>query len=129
MTDDVVENCLRKATTALESAVNLLSSGLHDDAANRAYYALYHAAEAALIFRGADPTSHRHLQSQFYHHLVQPGFVPASWHKSIIRAFEFRLMGDYSRVSSVSEESVAAVIAEAEEIIPRLAELARSADR
>ncbi len=129
MTDDIIENCLRKAKSCFVSAVRLQESGYSDSAANRAYYALYHAAEATLISRGLDPINPRQLQFQVCRHLVQPGLVPAAWHRLILQAHEYRIRGDYSRVSSVSERSVAAVIAEAEEIIPRLAELARLADR
>jgi hypothetical protein len=43
---------MKKATDTLEVAKRLHSYGCYNDAASRAYYALFHALQAALLTKG-----------------------------------------------------------------------------
>ncbi len=73
---------LAKADRALESARLLLTDGDIEGACNRAYYAMYDAAQAALLLSGAaaDPAeirTHSGLIGAFGKHLVKTGRIPA----------------------------------------------------
>ena len=78
------DQLMGKATRAVASARLLLSDGDVDGACNRAYYAMFDAARAALLVLvpGIDPAlvkSHGGLISMFSLHFVKPGICPWSW--------------------------------------------------
>ncbi|MBB5202604.1 HEPN domain-containing protein [Glaciimonas immobilis] len=73
-----------KAGRALESAQLLRNAGDIDGACNRAYYAIFDAAKAALlqILPGSDPMVGKTpigLIAAFGLHLVKTGLVPAEF--------------------------------------------------
>ena len=74
------QELLLKANRALESARLLLKSGDVDGACNRAYYAMFDAARAALIATRAPvqaevARTHSGLIAAFSMHLVKPGLI------------------------------------------------------
>ena len=90
-----------KASKAAASARLLLDSGDADGACNRAYYAMFDAARAALIWSVAavEPTvakTHGGLIAAFSLHLVKSGRLPVELGKALNRAAEIRLVADYS---------------------------------
>lgn len=69
-----------KASRAVASAKLLLESGDVDGACNRAYYAMFDAAKAALLWSGAPvetsvARTHSGLISAFSLHLVKAGLI------------------------------------------------------
>ena len=91
---------LSKAIQAAASAKVLLDTGDADGACNRAYYAMFDAARAALLGAGApvEPEiarTHNGLISAFSLHLVKTGRVPVALGKALNRAEELRLVADY----------------------------------
>ena len=92
------DSLLSKAEQAAASARLLLDSGDTDGACNRAYYAMFDAARAALLSCGIPPESartHGGLISAFSMHLVKSGQVSIELGKSINKAEELRLIADY----------------------------------
>ena len=90
-----------KATRAIASAKLLLDADDVDGACNRAYYAMFDAARAALILSGApvDPTvikSHSGLISAFSLHLVKTGHVTTDLGKALNKVAQIRLIADYT---------------------------------
>lgn len=75
----------------------LLDAGDADGACNRAYYAMFDAARAALLISGVMESTRTHsgLISVFSLHLVKTGRVPVELGKSLNKAEELRLMADY----------------------------------
>ena len=64
---------LEKAQENLKAAELLFQAGCHNASANRAYYAAFHAAIAALSDEGIiiDNTNHRNIQAHFSGELIQ----------------------------------------------------------
>jgi len=96
MTQEIMD----KAEKALASARILLDAGDSDGATNRAYYAMFDAALAALLWTGVGtaqerPKTHGGLIGSFGLHLVQTGRLPAEFGRSLNRVQELRLTGDY----------------------------------
>jgi uncharacterized protein (UPF0332 family) len=94
----MINELLDKADRALASASLLLSAGDSDGASNRAYYGMFDAATAALLWTGAaqsPPKSHSGLISAFGLHLVQAGLLPPELGRAFNRVHELRLSGDY----------------------------------
>lgn len=91
---------MSKAQRALTSARTLLQDGDNDGACNRAYYAMFDAARAALIASQASvppeiAKTHSGLISAFSLHLVKPGRFPVALGKSFNKVEDLRLVADY----------------------------------
>ncbi len=96
MTSEIMD----KARQALASARILLSAGDSDGATNRAYYAMFDGAMAALTWAAIGTAQDHHkahsgLIGTFGLHLVQTGRLPAELGRSFNRVHELRLTGDY----------------------------------
>src|SRR5512135_1557461 len=108
---------LAKAAQASVSAKLLLDAGDADGACNRAYYAMFDAARAALLASGAKveaeiARTHNGLISAFSLHLVKTGRVPIELGKSLNKAEELRLIADY-KGDPVEQAAVSWVVSEA----------------
>lgn len=92
---------MEKAARAVASAKLLLEAGDVDGACNRAYYAMFDAAKAALLWSGApvEPTvarTHSGLISAFSLHLVKAGHIAVEIGRSMNRVPEIRMIADYT---------------------------------
>lgn len=99
-----------KASTACSSARALLDLGDVDGAANRAYYAMFDAARAALLASGApvEPDvgrTHSGLIGAFGNHLVKNGPISKEVGRLLNRAHEIRLVADYNGNSVESDDA------------------------
>lgn len=105
---------LTKALRASSSAALLLDDGDINGACNRAYYAMFDAARAALLASGApvDPNvvrTHNGVIAAFGLHLVKTGQVQPEWGRTLNRAQEIRQVADYTG-ESVDTELAAWVV-------------------
>lgn len=111
-----------KAYRALTSGRLLLADGDIDGACNRAYYAMFDAARAALLFTESDtscaapPKTHAGLISAFSLQLIKPGILPADLGKNLNRAAEIRFIADYTG-DAVTPDKAAWLVSHAEEFI------------
>lgn len=91
---------MTKAERACASARALLDLGDVDGACNRAYYAMFDAARAALLTSGAPVRpdigkTHSGLITAFSEHLIKNGPVSKEMGRLLKRAEEIRLVADY----------------------------------
>lgn len=105
------EELMAKARRALASAQKLLQDGDGDGACNRAYYAMFDAARAALIASNAPvppeiAKTHSGLISAFSLHLVKPKLFPVELGRSLNKAEDLRLVADYKGDSIDAEEAI-----------------------
>jgi uncharacterized protein (UPF0332 family) len=103
-----------KALQAAASAKLLLDAGDADGACNRAYYAMFDAARAALIASGASADTeigrtHGGLISAFSLRLVKTGRVAMELGKALNKAEELRLVADYKGDAIGREDAAWAV--------------------
>lgn len=95
-----VSDFLDKADRALASARILLESGDVNGACNRAYYAMFDAARAALLSsqaaEGRPARTHSGLIGAFSLHLVKSGRMPLEFGKALNRVAEIRIVADYT---------------------------------
>ena len=108
---------LKKADAALASAKRELAAGDLDGTANRLYYAMFHAARAALPSIG-EPAQGRHatIIAQFGRRFCKDGPLPTELGRAINEAQELRLEGDYGAGTPDATE-VAAYVAKAEQFV------------
>ena len=99
----------------LADAQLLLAHQRHNSAADRAYYAMFHAALAAL-FQAVPrlPTSHSGLRSIFGRALVDTRRVDRSLAKDLATAFNLRQNSTYNVAMVMDQAVVQTVVAKAE---------------
>lgn len=115
----MTKDLMGKAETALASARLLLEAQDSDGATNRAYYAMFDAATAALEWAGTvgtPPKTLAELITSFGRTLVQTGRVPTEFGRSLNRVHELRLTGDYL-AEPIPLEKAKQAIAEAEAFV------------
>jgi uncharacterized protein (UPF0332 family) len=118
------QDLLAKAIQAAASAKLLLDAGDADGACNRAYYAMFDAARAALLASGAPvpaeiAKTHSGLISAFSLHLVKTGRVPVEFGKSLNKAEELRLIADY-KGDPIESDAASWVVSEAHSFVQKM---------
>jgi uncharacterized protein (UPF0332 family) len=116
---------IARARRSATSAKLLFDAGDVNGASNRAYYAMFDAARAALLVCGdlaisAEFKTHSGLIAAFSLHLVKPGRIPAQYGKSLRQVDQIRLMADYTD-EEVGGEAAAAAVDHAEHFIEAVA--------
>jgi uncharacterized protein (UPF0332 family) len=73
----------------------LVNERFHEDAVSRAYYAILHAAKAALFVHNVAATSHAAVRRLFGQHLINTGEIERQWSSHLGESFDDRLAADY----------------------------------
>lgn len=103
------------ADEALSDARYLLLDSRLKAAANRAYYAMFYAASAALASANAQPPkTHRTLANLFYRYFVEVGKIGRQYHRDLVRTFQLRQQTDYGLDVQVGEDEVRQAVEKAE---------------
>lgn len=90
------QDLMAKAVQAAASAKVLLDTGDADGASNRAYYAMFDAARAALLASGLDVgKTHKGVINAFSDRLVKNGPLPKETGRLLKQAETFRYVADY----------------------------------
>jgi uncharacterized protein (UPF0332 family) len=112
---------MSKAVRACDSARVLFELGDVDGACNRAYYAMFDSARAALLVSNAPVPpeigkTHGGLITAFSQHLVKNGPIPKDIGRLLKRAEEIRLVADY-RGDSVELADAREMVEQAERFV------------
>lgn len=108
---------LERADDCVMDAELLLSAHRHSAAIGRAYYAMFHAATAALLKMDIKRHSHQGIISAFGQFIVKTGKVEQRFHKYIAEAFDLRLESDYQPLVEITEKQANKVLAWAREFV------------
>lgn len=90
-----IEAEIDRAGQSLRAAELLCENGLYSDSLSRSYYAILHAARAALLSQAVRVNSHEAVKRLFGMHLVKPGLLSAELGDSIRREQDDRFLVDY----------------------------------
>jgi uncharacterized protein (UPF0332 family) len=108
---------LEEADACLAQAGLLLASSYPSGAVSRSYYAMFHAATAALLHRGIRRRSHQGIIAAFGQTFAKPGIIDARFHKHLARAFDLRQESDYRPPTRVTEVQAQEVLGLATEFV------------
>ena len=84
-----------RARESAQAAETLTRDGLYADAISRAYYAILHAAKAALHVHDVAAESHPAVRRMFGLHLVKAGEMESEWSAYLTESLDDRLAADY----------------------------------
>lgn len=102
------------AEECLESSKLLLENGNYKSAANRSYYAVFHAMRAVLAFDGIDMKHHSGIISEFRRLYIKTSVFNTELSNIISVLFNVRQDSDYDDFFIISKEEVVEQIASAE---------------
>jgi len=113
---------LEKALSKLNAAKILLQHAMYDDAASRAYYAMFHSTKAVLSQMNLSPKTHEGVIKSFGEHLIKTGILPKTLGEKLRRAKDLREKGDYSPYYTTPEDVAETLIKDAEEFYTAIRE-------
>jgi len=111
---------LNRARKALLAAKTLLENQLYEDCVSRAYYAVLHAAKAALVTTGVEPESHSAVRRLFGLHLVKTGKIEKDFAKILTAEQEDREIGDYDIHIEIEQDTAQKRVLDAEKFVERI---------
>lgn len=117
-----LETIMAKASKSLVLAKEHHAKGLGDEAASRAYYAVFHAVQAALLTKGLAFSKHSGVKEGFNKEFIHTQIFPREFHTIVERLFRDRNIGDYSYDKSVDTEESERNIQDAEKMIRAIAD-------
>jgi uncharacterized protein (UPF0332 family) len=110
----------RRAQQALGSAELLTRERYYADAVSRTYYAVLHAAKAALHVLDVTADTHSGVRRMFGLHLIKPGEIEPQWATPLGETLDERQAADYDPEVSFSAKEARAACREARAFVGRV---------
>ena len=95
----------------------MLKAGKYKSAANRAYYAAFHAMRSVLALEGIDMKHHSGIMSEFRRIFIKTGIMPTSISDNISRLFRIRSDCDYDDFFELTQKEAEAQIKDANMVL------------
>ena len=111
---------LEKAKSDLNASKKTLELKMYDTAANRSYYAIFHAARAVLALNGEDYKKHSGVISNFQKKYIKTGIFDKLMSNIIKSAFDMRCDSDYEDFYAVPQEDVIKQVEESEYFVNQI---------
>jgi uncharacterized protein (UPF0332 family) len=121
----IVELELEKANRTYEAAMLMVSNEHWESAANRLYYALFHAVNALLIHDRHEVTTHKGSHALFGMHYIKTGKFPRDYSRIYQKLEAIRDEGDYNWAYNVSPEEIQEKVIPAREMIDAIATMVK----
>lgn len=112
-----------RARHHLAQADEMLTLGHWDMAANRQYYACYHAVQALFVNNGINGATHKGMITQFSLHFVKPGTISMQHGSFLSRMMQLRQKADYNCYYDISEKEVRSLSAPTHEFVETILKL------
>lgn len=119
---DYAKYRIERAKEDLEAARLLFKTENYRIANNRAYYAIFHAMRAVLVFDNFDSSKHSGVIAEFRRRYIKEGIFPAEISKMIGAAFTIRNASDYDDMFLANRTDTEQQIQNAEYVWKILAE-------
>jgi len=108
---------LDRAHQMLVVAARNLAQGFYASAVNRAYYAIFYAANAMLSTQGLARSKHSGVISAFRQRFVKPGLIEAEYSDIYGRVMDHRHVGDYELESYIEDQQAHADLHDAKRFV------------
>lgn len=121
--DILIELHLEKSGEFLSQADKMIEIEMWDIAANRYYYACFHAVQALLLKNQITCHSHSGLIACFGQNFIKTGILPKGMGAFLSRMEQLRQKGDYNCCYSVTEDEVKTMVEPSHKLIIGIKEL------
>ena len=123
---EFVRKQLELAEEFLTDAKDLLNAKRLRSAIDRAYYAMFHAAQAMLFARGIKPKTHVGVIRAFGKEIVEKGLIEKKYGRFLNEAFDARLAGTYEVFAKLDEELAEEIVEKAGMFVEKIKEILES---
>ena len=123
--EDYLRERLSRAYEDIADARRALNGGSYRLALNRAYYAVFHMATAALALLGQERHRHSAVELAFHEHLIKPGFIEPEYGQFYGEARQWRERADYRFGVVFDKKTTRQIVDRAEQLITRLEQFLR----
>lgn len=114
---------MEKADRFLKQASMMCDMELWDMAANRYYYACFHAVQALFIHNGLASRRHKGMLSQLGLHFIKKGVIEDRLGAFLTRMEQLREKGDYNCIFEVTKDELLTFVEPAKEIVDKIKQL------
>lgn len=105
------------------NAANLLfDKGFYREAISRAYYSMFHAAQALLLIKKIYPKSHKGVIQKFGEEFVKPGLLERKMGHILSQAESMRLKADYDVGVKIAKDECEEILENCEFFISQIKE-------
>lgn len=115
--NDQIRALMEKARASLSDAELLLENGTAESTINRAYYAVFQAAQAALQTEGESPETHSGVIRRFGYHFVRSSRISDEVGGILASARSMRGEADYDAFSDLGKEEAARLVKKARRFV------------
>lgn len=112
-----------KSQEAVEQVAWLIDNRQWHLAMNRIYYGIYYMLSAVAIRAHFETTKHQQLLGWFNKAYIKTGIIDKKYGKSVRKAYENRMEGDYNVLSEFTEDVVRQAFTEMQEAIAAIEQL------
>ncbi|MBI5648881.1 MAG: HEPN domain-containing protein [Chloroflexi bacterium] len=119
-TKDIISVRLEKAKDDIKWARSNLEQGGYRQSINRAYYAVFAIATAALLTLNVTRKKHSGVESAFHQFLVKPGLIEPEYATIYRASFKEREDADYADTTNFTQAQAHQVLADAEKFVERV---------
>jgi len=116
-----MDSLIKRARRYIKSAELLLNDKDYESSVSRSYYAMFYAAQAALLTKELTFSSHKGVISAFGKHFIKTEIFPKEMGRELNRAFEKRQIGDYGYTFVVSNEEAIQMLRYGKEFVDKIA--------
>ena len=108
---------IQKSDEALKAATILTRAESFDAAASKAYYAVFHIMQAALLTRGLTFSKHAGVVGAFSRFFIKEGIFPEKFAAGIKQLRKDREIGDYEYGRAIGQSRATQNLEKAKEIV------------
>ena len=112
-----IKELVKKAQDSITAAEALLQKSFPGFAASRAYYAMFYAVLALLVYEEFSSSKHSGVLSYFNRRFIKDGVFDKSLGLSLAKAFELRQRVDYRERIELKEEAAQRNVEQAERFV------------
>ena len=112
-----IEKIISKSQRALKTAKDNFNNDDYEAASSKAYYAVFHIMQAALLLKKLSYSKHSGVIGGFSKEFIKTGIFPKSFSKKIRSLLHDREISDYSYSLTVERNQAEKDIEIAEEIV------------
>lgn len=114
---------MEKAERFLKQADKMFAEEEWDMAANRYYYACFHAVQGLFVHSGLISRRHKGMITQFGLHFIKTGIISKELGGFLSRMEQLRELGDYNCTFSVTKVELDEMVEPAHQLIAVIQEL------
>ena len=111
---------IEHAHKMLEVADHNLANGFYGSAINRAYYAIFYAANALLVTQGVARSKHSGVIASFRQYFVKPGLIEAEYGEIYGRVMDDQHLSDYDIEATIEPDRANTDMEDARRLVHRI---------